>query len=83
MDSGQLDVTLETPDISMLSAGVFFPVLIENSSVVGRHVLSQSKKLFWRKLIKLLVQTEQTLLELYVGVDHDELLEWEDEVIEW
>ena len=74
---------LQTPDISMLSAGVFFPVLIEDSSVVRRHVLRQSKQLFWIKLIKLLVQTEQTLLELNVGVYYDELLEGKDEVIEW
>ena len=50
--------TLQPPDISMLSPGVFFPVLIENSSVVRRHVLSQAEQLGRPELIKLLVETE-------------------------
>ena len=75
--------TLQSPGISVLSPGVFFPVLVENCSVVRGHVLSQAKQLAGIKLIKLLVQAVEALLELYVGVDHDELLEGEDEVIKW
>ena len=73
---------LQEPHLPVLGAGVLLTELTEDSSVVRRHVLGQSEELASFELVKLLIQTIETVFELYVSIDHDKLLEREDEVIE-
>ena len=73
---------LETAHLTVLGARVLFTELIENRPVVRRHVLGQSEQLALLELVKLLVETIETVFELYVSIDHDKLLERENKVIE-
>ena len=73
---------LKTAHLTVLGARVLFTELTENSSVVWRHVFGQSEQLALLELVKLLVETLETVFELYVSIDHDKLLERENKVIE-
>ena len=74
---------LQAADLPVLGAGVLLPELGEGSSVEGRHVLGQTEQLAGQELIKLLVETFEAVFELDVSIDHNELLEGKDQVIEW
>ena len=60
---------------------LLLPVVVQKSSVQWRHVLGEGEQLVLAKLVKLRVEEVDVVSELYICVRHQELLEWEHQVV--
>ena len=76
-----LNLSLREPKAIINNPKLCIPVVEEEGSVQGRHVLGEGEQLVLAKLVKLGVEEVDVVSELYVRVCHQELLKREHQVV--